>query len=106
MQYQEHVSGMTVQQLIEELQEHDPQAVVVFGCDYGDISHTEQALPVNQVEAIDKEQGELITETAYSRSGQAISKFNEGDCECDADTEKVAEWSEAVIDQMNVVILR
>ena len=40
--------GMTVAQLIEALQDMPDDAVVVFGSDYGDICHTEQALIVGR----------------------------------------------------------
>jgi hypothetical protein len=46
---------MTVLDLIEALQDLPEDAVVVFGSDYGDICHTEQALVVRRVEELDAE---------------------------------------------------
>jgi len=64
-------NGITVGDLMEELKRFDPEAVVVFGCDYGDHGHTEQALPVESVDSL-HEGSERIEKTAYSRSGLAI----------------------------------
>ena len=40
--------GLTVAELIEALQDMPEDAIVVFGSDYGDICHTEQALVVSR----------------------------------------------------------
>ena len=63
--------GMTVAQLIEALQDMPEDAVVVFGSDYGDICHTEQALVVTKVEELD-DATERLEASAYSHSGIAI----------------------------------
>jgi hypothetical protein len=65
-------SGMTVADLIEELQMCDPDAQVVFACDYGDITHTMQALPV---ETIDEASTLNLYKSAYSSSEVAV--FND-----------------------------
>lgn len=58
---------ITVAELIEILQEAEPTARVIFSTDYGDHTHTEQALPLcGEIEEV------LITKTAYSNSGFAI----------------------------------
>ncbi len=38
--------ALTVEELIDILQGYDANAKVVFQCDYGDITHTKQALAV------------------------------------------------------------
>ena len=65
--------GLTVAELIEALQDMPDDAIVVFGSDYGDICHTEQALVVSQVEELD-EATERLDVSAYSHSGIAIEK--------------------------------
>lgn len=64
--------GLTVRELIDELRSYSPQAKVVFGCDYGDRCHTEQALPVCQVDEISDE--EYLKESGYSTSGVSIER--------------------------------
>lgn len=59
--------GLTVADLIAELENCDPEAKVVFTCDYGDYHHTEQALPVAEVE--DDSYGYRVGTSAYSQSG-------------------------------------
>ena len=88
--------GMTVTQLIEALEDMPEDAVVVFGSDYGDICHTEQALIVGRVNEIDSST-ERIEASAYSHSGIAIEPIVD---ETECDESPVAE--EAV----RVVILR
>ena len=61
--------GLTVADLISELEGLPPDAKVVFACDYGDCCHTQQALPVS--EAIEVESTYLV-ESGYSRSGIAL----------------------------------
>lgn len=63
--------GMTVADLIEELEQFDPEAKVVFACDYGDIIHTQQALPVTTADELDPDT-ERIARSAYSQSGIAV----------------------------------
>ena len=76
----------TVADLIEELQNYPQDALVFFGCDYGDICHTEQALPVHTVAEL--EDDEVLEESAYSKSGLAIEKL-EDNWEKDEDNPKV-----------------
>jgi len=45
--------ALTVSQLMEQLERMDPDAKVVFVCDYGDYHHTQQALPVLEVDETD-----------------------------------------------------
>ena len=75
-------NGMTVRDLIDELSQLDPEAVVVFACDYGDICHTQQALPVSAVEELDPDE-QRIEPSAYSQSGLAVERV--GDDEDDED---------------------
>jgi hypothetical protein len=77
----------TVRELIEELEGHDPDALVVFSVNYGDICNTMQALPIESVDELD--QCEVIAESAYSQSGMSIENaferggFDEDDEEVD-----------------------
>ena len=87
--------GITVAELIEALQSQSPTARVVFAADYGDISHTVQALVVKDVEAVDFND---ISETGYSQSGLCI--FNSSG-ELDSDDEIYA----AKQDEEQVVVL-
>ena len=57
---------MTAAQLIERLQECDPDAPVLFTCNYGDYGRTMQALPIAE---IDEYLSTDITASAYSNSG-------------------------------------
>jgi hypothetical protein len=70
--------GMTVAQLIEALQDMPDDAVVVFGSDYGDICHTEQAFLVCKVEELD-DATEYLEASAYSHSGIAIERRGDDD---------------------------
>ena len=90
--------GMTVAQLIEALQDMPEDAVAVFGSDYGDICHTEQALVVRRVEELDVETERLET-SAYSHSGIAIEPIVDA-TEVDDAEASVAE------DANHVMILR
>ncbi len=90
--------GMTVAQLIEALQDMPEDAIVVFGSDYGDICHTEQALVVRRVEELDVETERLET-SACSHSGIAIEPIVDA-TEADGAEASVAE------DTNPVVILR
>ena len=65
----------TVRQLIAELKGMDPDARVLFTCDYGDRHDTQQALPIGE---IDEYESNLLRESGYSQSGVA---FVEGDGE-------------------------
>ena len=87
-------NGIIVGDLMEELKRFDPAAVVVFGCDYGDHSHTEQALPVESVDSL-YEGSERIKKTAYSRSGLAIKLIPDED-----------DYAEEIAEGIPVVVLR
>ena len=64
--------GLTAAQLIEALSEMHPDAVPLFVLDYGDICHTQQALPVTEVRGL--EESEFVVESAYSDSGIALEE--------------------------------
>lgn len=70
-------SGMTVGDLIERLQQLDAEAPVFFVCDYGDYCHTQQALPVNDVEV--KQSSQFETDSGYSNSGIALKREHDDD---------------------------
>ncbi len=59
--------SITVAELIEILQDQDPEARVMFACDYGDHHHTKQVLTIDgELEPL------LIEESGYSQSGWAV----------------------------------
>jgi hypothetical protein len=87
--------GMAVAQLIEALEDMPEDAVVVFGSDYGDICHTEEALIVAQIDEIDPSTERLET-SADSHSGIAIDSIVEG-AECDDARPEVEETVRIVI---------
>lgn len=68
--------AMTAKQLIEQLEDMDPEAAVFFVCDYGDHCHTEQALPVKDVEEVTES---ALEESAYSNSGVAMRRDDDED---------------------------
>ena len=76
------IRSINVRELIDALEGEDPEALVVFSSDYGDISHTQQVHPISG----DMEEGTL-EETAYSASGWAI--LSDEDDEDDTDNETV-----------------
>ena len=63
--------GLTVGELKGKLAWLPDDAYVVFEDDYGDRTHTLQALPVKEVEILD-DTGGYLYETAYSGSGLAV----------------------------------
>lgn len=70
------MKSITVVALIELLQGHPANMKVIFTTDYGDRSHTEQALPIHgDTETV------VIEKSAYSNSGFAIGEDSddEGD---------------------------
>ena len=87
--------GMAVAQLIEALEDMPEDAVVVFGSDYGDICHTEQALVVGRIDEIDPCTERLET-SAYSRSGIAIESIVDT-AECDDEGSSAEETARVVI---------
>lgn len=64
------LTGLTVAELREQLEDMDPSAIVLMISDYGDHCHTAQALPIKDVEEIDEAD---LEETAYSNSGWALN---------------------------------
>ena len=75
--------ALTVEDLIAELQNYDPNTPVVFMSDYGDYTHTMQALTVTEVEEIE---GNRLDDSAYSKSGVSIrDEFSEFDPKHDED---------------------
>lgn len=64
-----NLSGLTVEELIAKLEELPQDARVFFACDYGDYSHTQQALPVDSVEELTENE---LEESGYSHSGVAL----------------------------------
>ncbi len=70
-------NGMTVADLISELEGLDPEALVGFQSDYGDYTHTQQFLPVGNVEEMAGEV--LYHQPGYSRSDLAIREEDEDD---------------------------
>jgi hypothetical protein len=87
--------GMTVAELIEALEDMPEDAVVVFGSDYGDICHTEQALVVRKVDELDDET-ERLEASAYSNSGIAIEPIVD-ETECDEDESPAPEETSRVV---------
>ena len=78
----------TVRDLIEELEGHDPDALVVFSVTYGDYHGTMQALPIESVDELD--QCEVIAESAYSQSRMSIENaFENGGFDEDDDEAEV-----------------
>lgn len=71
-------NAMTVEEMIDELSHMDPEAVVVFESDYGDICHTRQALMVESVSELPEDQI-LCRNDGYSRSGVEIMSLDEED---------------------------
>ncbi len=69
-------SALTVEDLICELEAMPKDARVLFACDYGDITHTQQALPV---ESINERGGTSLVDSAYSRSGVAFVEADDLD---------------------------
>lgn len=67
-------NALTAAELIERLQEMDPESPVFFVCDYGDYSHTQQALPVEDVETANRKR---LNESAYSQSGVSLIEDDE-----------------------------
>lgn len=60
---------LTAGALADALKSCDPNAIVLAASDYGDYRHTEQALPVTRVTAVDSL---TIGSSAYSGSGLCV----------------------------------
>lgn len=67
---------VTVRELIEMLEDEQPDMKVLFSTDYGDIIHTRQALPI----AGDFELMQ-VRKSAYSNSGYALREDEEDEVE-------------------------
>ena len=67
-------NAMTVSELIERLQGCDPEAPVLFTCNYGDIGRTMQALTIDDVDEFESTD---IKDSAYSNSGMEFIEDNE-----------------------------
>ena len=68
---------ITIGELIDLLQDQDPDAQVLFTANYGDRGHTAQALPIHgEIDDI-KEEGLTVAESGYSISGFAIVSKDE-----------------------------
>ena len=61
--------SFTVQQLIDELENQDPDARVLFVCNYGDYHRTQQALTLDNTEEYD---ASSLRTSGYSQSGLAL----------------------------------
>ncbi len=68
--------AMIVQDLIDALSDLDPDAPVLFACDYGDYHHTTQVLPVAVAKDLDRRR---LAESAYSHSGLALDDSTDRD---------------------------
>lgn len=76
-------NALTVEELLDILQDCDGDTKVIFKCDYGDIGHTQQALAVTSVELL-YDSGCKLEESGYSLSGVAIEEVDpDGDEEPD-----------------------
>lgn len=71
--------ALTVEELIQTLQDLPQDAKVLFACDYGDHHHTQQALPVKEVEILESDK--ILKESAYSQSGLAVEDADAEDHE-------------------------
>lgn len=68
--------AMTAAELITELEGLPEDTPVLFCCDYGDHCHTQQALPIQQIEVVSASR---LGESGYSQSGIALSREDEDD---------------------------
>lgn len=80
--------GMTVAEAIFKLKDCDPDAILMFACDYGDRGHTIQTLFVEDIEEYDIN---VIRESAYSKSGLALEEddVDEEPADNDCETNRV-----------------
>lgn len=97
MREAQELQGLSVQDLIEELQTMPPDAIVIFSCDYGDYIHTQQALPIESVE--ERQDYEMIQDSGYSQSGFSLEEF-------DDTLHDEVEWEEANEHAQKVVVLK
>lgn len=68
--------ALTVGELLSLLKDMDENALVLFSCDYGDYSHTMQALPARVVE---QNTLQCLHKSAYSKSGVAVDDPDDED---------------------------
>jgi len=76
---------LTVAELIELLEDYDRDAKVVLVADYGDRSHTQQAIAIKGITSNMEDTELVLTETAYSKSGVEVAEY---DCD-DHDNEEL-----------------
>lgn len=88
--------ALTVAELIEHLEGCNPEALVLFACDYGDYHHTQQALLVREVTDPEND-GQMLVTSAYSHSGLAVEYKDDEDYE--------AEDSDSHLEKQPIVIL-
>ena len=71
----EHVleQSYTVRNLLEELETLDPEARVLFACNYGDYHSTQQVLPIAE---ITEHESDVLHESGYSQSGIAFTDID------------------------------
>ena len=80
------LNTITVGELIELLQDQDPEAKVAFSSDYGDHCHTQQVLTISG-----DVNSEALYESAYSDSGFSVVKdSNDEDDAANADEDAEA----------------
>jgi len=72
-----------LKRLIEDVDDDQP---VLLCCDYGDISHTQQLLPIRDALGI---QTSNIKTSGYSKSGIALIENDEDDDDREEDEERV-----------------
>lgn len=81
MKHHRTLKTITVAELIDALEDLEPEALVIFSTDYGDYHHTAQALPIKG----EIEEG-TVSESAYSNSGFQLhqeeedERSEEGEC--------------------------
>lgn len=90
--------AIKVSDLIDLLKDCDPEARVLFACNYGDYHNTQQALPVDSPEEMDSDE---LYETAYSHSGIALAEHEEDRYDGDEDDDDDCDW-----DSVPIVVLR
>ena len=61
--------GLTVRQLLDEIEHMPDDTPVVFVCNYGDYHRTQQALPIGEIEEYSSDD---LRTTAYSQSGISL----------------------------------
>lgn len=91
--------SITVRDLIDELSCMNPEAKVLIVSDYGDIGHTQQALPIQTIDELANH--EFLTDNAgYSNSGVEVLEID------DEDNVETNEHLDDEDDLRNVVLIR